>query len=124
VQTLQAAAAATDSVASGLKLAQDSLRALHQGGEITDAEAQALNAWLVSVAEKNDVAIAAISSANGSATSAANAGTGWQAALAAVSAAASALPPEEFEIKNPAAKQTFTVAAGVLESAIAVLNSQ
>ncbi len=116
-QTLEVAATSTDAVANGLKLAQDSLRALHQAGEISDGEATKLNAWLQGVARKNDTAIAAISAAD------AAGGSGWQGAITDVAAAVGALPPNAFAIKNAQAKGTFTTAVGVLESAVAVINA-
>lgn len=114
---IELAAGLADSVAHGLQLAQDSLRTLRQAGEVSHVEADALNARIVVVAQKNDAAIAAIQAA------AATSGTGWQSAIQAVAAAASTLRPGTFGIANSSAATTFTVAMSTFEAAASAIST-
>jgi hypothetical protein len=118
-QNVQLASGMVDSIAHGLQLAQQSLETLHQAGTVTDAEFSALNADIQAVAVKNDAAITAVQAAEGS-----GAGTGWQASLQAVAAAAATLTPAEINIANATAKTTFTVALATFEAAVAAITAE
>lgn len=112
------AADACASLASGLKLANDSIVSLAQAGLATAQEEASIHATLAAIAVKNDQAIAAIKAAESDGLA-----TGWEGELQAVASAASTLTPASVNIHNPQAAQKFALALGVFESAVAVIEN-